>query len=90
MPDQPKGPWGLSRNDIISIIGAIFSGIAMLITTCNMHEIDRGNRTLRHVEAQQDTQLQKTQDIAIEIGNVQQRAEVIDHKASLIESKLRK
>lgn len=83
-------PWWRSGTEIVKVIkelvvlvGATAAVIAATQSKCNGEKAD-------HVISQNDTQLQKTQDIAVELNNVQQKTAVIEHKAAVIDAKLPK
>lgn len=81
-----KKPWTV--NDIVTILGAIFSGLALLITTWNSTKSDHIATTIGHVAQQQDVQLAKTEVIKAEVESTQQKAAVVEHKVQVIEASL--
>ena len=86
----PKQPWWHDLTKVLLFLTALGTFVNTVQTGCNGWKADRGNDKIDHVITQNDSQLQKTQDIQIELSNVQQKAAVIDHKASVIDSKLKK
>ncbi len=57
MGDENNKPW-FDKNDIVTIIGAIFSGLALLISTWNSTQLNR-------VQTKQDTHERKAEDIQV-------------------------
>lgn len=87
MPDKTPSKRTWTVNDITTILAAVFSGLALLISTWNSTKNDHIISTMRHVVAQQDEQTMKAEVIASDLAIATKATKESDAKLDKIVEK---
>lgn len=83
-------PWWKDPKQLVTIITAIFAGIATWQASCANQNTTRTGQKMDAVVVKQDEQIMKAEVMKNEIDSLHQKATVIDNKAAVIDSKLPK